>query len=220
MDEIKYPISKSLKEYIRTLLRYAYKEIGDADIHIEWGKTHSFAVVIWQEGSSPLIRCNRSVRKWTEPALFGLLSHELSHIVLGSKSHSECQTDVNVIKRGLGPYLAVERIFADKYRDHVIQKGRDRYLGYDSIRSLLTKHEERQLDVLMTDIGILPKKGKIDLIMHDYTFHQIGDMFHIVVNGQSFCLDGIPDIGDIKFINEGTSVQIVYKNRIIGQFEN
>jgi len=59
-----------------------------------------------------------------------------------------------VIARGLGCFLAIERAFTRKYADHIIGNGKDRYLGYESIRKLLTSGQVTQLDILMSDLGM------------------------------------------------------------------
>jgi len=220
MAELKYQITRTLGDYIRTLISYVYTDIEDKNVNVDWGRTQAYAVVIWNQSKPVSIRCNRAIRSWAEPALLGLLSHELSHIALGENSHSEHQTDRDVILRGLGPYLAIERIFTNKYSDHIIRRGQDRYLGYDSIRSLLTKHEENQLDVLMSDIGFLSKKMQKDSLLHDYAFHQTEESSHIIIDGHSYSLDEKQCIEDIKFVVRDSSVQIVLDEQIIGEFEN
>ena len=89
------------------------------------------------------------------PALYGLLSHELSHIALGVNLHSEFQADRDVIERGLGPYLAIERLFTNKHSDYILREGEDKYLGFISIRKLLSPDEVHQLDTLISEIGML-----------------------------------------------------------------
>lgn len=201
-------------------MSYAYTDIEDKNVNVDWGRTQAYAVVIWNQGKPVSIRCNKAIRSWTEPALLGLLSHELSHIALGENSHSEHQTDEDVIIRGLGPYLAIERIFTNKYSDHIIRKGRDRYLGYDSIRSLLTRHEGNQLDALMSDIGILPKKMQKDFLLHDYAIHQTENSSHIIIDGHSYSLDEKQSMKDIKFVVRDSSVQVLLDEQIIGEYEN
>ncbi|MDF1540737.1 MAG: hypothetical protein P1Q69_17710 [Candidatus Thorarchaeota archaeon] len=220
MENQRYPISKTLDEYVHTLKKHAYSDIEDNNVNIEWGKTQAYAVVIWSHGNPTLIRCNRSVRRWPEPALLGLLAHELSHIALGADSHNEHQTDRDVISRGLGPYLGIERVFTNKYSDHVIQKGRDRYLGYDSIRLSLTNHEINQLDALMADIGVSPRRMLKESLLHDYAFHEKENSSHIVIDGQLYPLDKKPNVDEIKLIVKDSSVQILSEDMVIGENEN
>ena len=62
--------------------------------------------------------------------------------------------------RGQGHYLAIERAFTNKYSDHVLRDGADRYLGYTSICKLLKFQEVQQLDSLISDIGIVADADK------------------------------------------------------------
>ena len=149
-----YIQSRKFEGFIFTLMNQAYADIKDRTVKVEWGRTGANAVVIWSKNKTDVIRCNRIVRDWPEPALVGLLSHELSHIALGADVHSELQADKDVIARGLGRYLAIERAFTNEYSDHIDGKGDDRYLGYESIRKLLTSSQVTQLDILMSDLGM------------------------------------------------------------------
>ncbi|MFX0107968.1 MAG: hypothetical protein ACFE7R_06780 [Candidatus Hodarchaeota archaeon] len=146
--------SRRFEDYIYTLVTLAYSDIKDRDVKVVWGSIGPNAVVISSHKKSDVIRCNRAVRNWPEPALYGLLSHELSHIALGVNLHSELQADKDVIERGLGQYLAVERVLTTKFEDHNLRNGEDRYLGYFSIRKLLKAHEIRQLDILLSNYEI------------------------------------------------------------------
>lgn len=148
-----YLFSRKFEDHIYTLMKRAYADIKDRTVKIVWGTTGTNAVIIRSQNKSDTIRCNRAVRDWSEPALIGLLSHELSHIALGSEIHTELQADKDVIARGLGHYLAIERAFTNKHSDHVLREGADRYLGYASIRKLLKFQEIQQLDTLMLNIG-------------------------------------------------------------------
>ena len=147
-----YIQSRRFEDFIFTLMNQAYADIKDRTVKVEWGGTGANAVVIWSKNKTDVIRCNRIVRDWPEPALIGLISHELSHIALGVNLHNELQADRDVIERGLGLYLAIERIFTNKGADHIVREGEDRYLGYASIRKILTAHEVHQLDILMSDL--------------------------------------------------------------------
>ena len=151
-----YVYSRKFEDHIYTLIKRAYADIKDRTVKVVWGSTGTNAVIIRSQNKSDTIRCNRAVRNWPEPALNGLLSHELSHIALGSEMHTELQADKDVIARGLGHYLAVERAFTNKHSDHVLREGEDRYLGYASIRKLLKFQEVQQLDSLMSDFGLEP----------------------------------------------------------------
>jgi len=150
-----YTQSRIFEDHIYSLMSKAYADIKDRNVHIEWGRTGANAVLVASQNKSDKIRCNRVVRDWPESALFGLLSHELSHIALGVSFHSELQADEDVIARGLGPYLAIERVFTNKYSDYIMRNGEDKYLGYESIKKLLKTYEVHHLDILMSDLAIL-----------------------------------------------------------------
>ncbi len=149
-----YPHTRRFEDFIFTLMNKEYDDIKDRNVNVVWGRTGANAVIIWSQNKSDIIRCNVAVRDWPEPAIFGLLCHELSHIALGADLHSELQADKDVIARGLGHYLAIERIFTRKYADHIIGEGKDKYLGYESIKKLLKSNEAQQLDSLLSDLGM------------------------------------------------------------------
>jgi hypothetical protein len=149
-----YPHTRRFEDFIFTLMSKEYSDIKDRNVNVVWGRTEANAVIIWSQNKLDIIRCNVAVRDWPEPVLIGLLSHELSHIALGADLHSELQADKDVIARGLGLYLAIERVFTNKHTDHILGKGDDRYLGYESIRKLLTSGQVAQLDILMSDLGM------------------------------------------------------------------
>ncbi|MCK4567959.1 MAG: helix-turn-helix domain-containing protein, partial [Candidatus Thorarchaeota archaeon] len=151
-----YVHTKKFENIIFTLMSNEYADIKDRNVHIIWARTGASAVIVWSQNKTDVIRCNIAVTNWPEPAIFGLLSHELSHIALGADLHSELQADKDVIARELGYYLAIERAFTRNYADHIIREGEDRYLGYTSIRKLLKAHEVQQLDSLMSDFGLEP----------------------------------------------------------------
>ncbi len=220
MGNTRYPINQTLDEYIHVLKKHAYSDIEDSTVIIEWGQTQAYAIVVWSHGKPALVRCSRIIRKWAEPAILGLLSHELSHIALGANSHNELQTDKDVISRGLGPYLAIERVFTNKYSDHLIKRGRDRYLGYDSIRLSLTEHETSQLDALMADIGIAPSRRLKESILHDYAFHEKENASHLMINGHLCPYDTKLSNADIKIVVRKSSIQVLSEDMIIGEYEN
>ena len=107
-----------------------------------WAREGANAAIVWSQNKVDTIRCNIAVTEWPEPAILGLLSHELSHITLGTDLHDEIQADEDVIARGLGHYLAIERAFTNKY------------FGYTSIRKMLKSHLVKQLDKLMSESNV------------------------------------------------------------------
>ncbi|MGY5873623.1 MAG: hypothetical protein RTV72_15345 [Candidatus Thorarchaeota archaeon] len=155
--------TKKFEDFIFTLMSNEYADVKDRTVHIIWARTGPNAVIVWSQNKVDTIKCNIAVADWSEPAILGLLSHELSHIALGTDLHSELQADEDVIARGLGHYLAIERAFTKKYSDHVLRGNEDRYLGYESIKKLLKSKEIRKLNRLISDLGmVVDVKDKID----------------------------------------------------------
>ena len=92
-----------LTNLVDRLVHYAYQELRSRDITINWAKLDSFAEVRWSDKKNPItIRCDRSVNDWHEAAITGLLAHELCHPAQRVRNSNESQTDIDVIKRGLG----------------------------------------------------------------------------------------------------------------------
>ena len=149
-----YVHTKKFEDYIFTLMSNEYADIKDRTVHILWAREGANAAIVWSQNKVDTIRCNIAITEWPEPEILGLLSHELSHITLGTDLHDEIQADEDVIARGLGHYLAIERAFTNKYSDHVLREGEDRYLGYTSIRKMLKSHLVKQLDKLMSESNV------------------------------------------------------------------
>ncbi len=217
MTKSKFLIDKTLADYIKLLVENAYREIEHREIKVEWGRLKSFAIVTMNQVGPIMIKCNSVARAWPEPALLGLLSHELSHVIVGDIPNTEKQTDLDVIKRGLGVYLAVERVIVNKYSDHIIGKGKDRYLGYNSIRSLLTSHQIQQLDLLMSDLGMI--QSTTDMLLHDFAVLHDKDTSRVLIEGHSINIDAADLMDDIKIIIGDETVQILLNESVIGEFE-
>ena len=217
MNNSKFFIDKTLDEYIKLLVENAYREIGHREIKAEWGRLRSFAIVTMNQEGPVMIKCNSVARAWPEPALFGLLSHELSHVIVGDVPDTEKRTDLDVIERGLGVYLAVERVILDKYSDHIIGNGKDRYLGYNSIRSLLASHQIQQLDLLMSDLGMIP--SSTDILLHDFAVLHDKDTSRVLIDGHSINIDEVDLMDDIKIIIGHETVQILLNESVIGEFQ-
>ena len=148
-----------LSELVHRLVEIAYPELIQSNIKIQWGRTSSFATISWSQDSRDIrIRCSNEIEHWHEAALTGLLAHELSHPSQGKTNQSERGTDLDAVERGFGRYLGVERLFAGKYEDHIVRRGKDRYLGYRSIRKLLDENELIHLDALLTQLKLVPSR--------------------------------------------------------------
>ncbi|MHA2046296.1 MAG: hypothetical protein ACW99G_16040, partial [Candidatus Thorarchaeota archaeon] len=92
-----YEHTKRFQDYIFTLMSNEYSDIKDRTVHIIWARAGPNAVIVWSQFKTDTIKCNIEVTEWPEPAILGLLSHELSHIALGTDLHDELQADEDVI---------------------------------------------------------------------------------------------------------------------------
>ncbi len=198
------------------LVRLAYPELQESTITAKWGRTTSFAQIWWDKSTDKIsIRVNSDVQEWHDAAVTGLISHELSHPALKERGMSELQTDKDVLSRGLGLYLAVERLFAGKYDDHIICSGRDRYLGYESIRLNLTKIETQQLDTVLCKIGIIPTRPTDPIkINHDIMILDNEYRTSIIVEGHQIIIPQDMSDADIKLV-ERDGTMYVYANEIL-----
>ncbi len=120
----------------------------------------------------------------------------------------------------LGSYLAVERILAGKYEDHIISRGKDRYLGYRTIRNLLTSQEIQNLDILMSKMKLKPvQHTNPTMFSHDSALFEKGGETMISIDGNQFTLpDGLQD-PDIKMVNRDGLVMVYADEILVGQYE-
>ncbi|MHA2361509.1 MAG: hypothetical protein ACXAB6_06230, partial [Candidatus Thorarchaeota archaeon] len=212
-----------IMDLVSNVVTYAYPELRNCDFVVNWRKMSSFAIIRWEYLAKRIsISLDKSVMAWPEPAMFGLISHELSHPGNRRGGLSEEETDLDAIDRGLGPYLAIERIFAGKYLDHIVSKKRDKYLGYASIRDLLTSDESNQLNKLLRYLRLCHPtkdhhlKGRI----HDTYIQQNSDTATIVVAGRRFNLDSYSKDSDVKLIVRNNIVSVYLDEELVGEFED
>ena len=205
---------------VKRLVSHAYPELSRTNIVIGHGRISSYANVRWGGRGDIQVTCGANSEDWPEPALIGLISHELSHPAQTRDWHSEMKTDQDVLSRGLGPYLAVERVLTGKYNDHTLRGGRDRYLGYSTIRSLLNPRETSNLDRLLEDFRLVPSKSlRKDLdILHDTIAFDEKIATTIVVEGRLFLLPPVPSDADIKILVRENHVIIYADDVEIGEF--
>jgi hypothetical protein len=203
-----------------TLVFHAYPELVNSNLQVTWGKTSSFAQIYWDETKERIsIRVNNDVKAWHESGILGLISHELSHPAQARGGKSEVTTDNDSIRRGLGPYLAIERLFAGKYEDHVIRRGKDRYLGYKSIRSQMTELEVQQLDSLLSEVGIIPSREKdVRKTIHDTLIHEEPKRSTIIVEGHRFILPSAIKEPDIRIIERNSTTYVYADEVLVGEF--
>jgi len=205
--------SRSPEELAHTLRTGVYTEVPDVEV-VVGGVRNAYANVIWGSGKQTiLVRCNKIVVGWPEPALIGLLAHELSHPALGKDGLSEGRTDADVIARGLGAYLAVERAMVGQYEDMHLKK--DRYLGYRSIRPLLTPSEVKDLDRLMSELELAPKlKRRPAVMFHDIVVGSSDGHQVLAIAGRMISHPALREEADIKIVlREGRT--LIYADEVL-----
>jgi hypothetical protein len=210
-----------LQELIQRIVENAYPELDGSDITAKWGRIAGFATVSWTSNRLTItIKCNTQTKKWHEAAVIGLLSHELSHTVQCNPNRAENNTDIDVIQRGLGPYLAVERAISGKYEDHIIRRGKDRYLGYRSIRSCLNTDELIQLDALLQEMRLIPQMNVGLPIPHqDFTILKTDTKTELSIDGHKFTIEGMIDDAQIEIITNELVSHIYVNGHEIGKFD-
>jgi hypothetical protein len=213
-------MSLNLMSLAKQLIAHAYPELSQTNITIDYGRTSSYANVRWGREDGIQVTCSVSSRDWPEPALLGLIAHELSHPVQTQDWHSEMKTDQDVLSRGLGPYLAMERVLTGKYEDHSLRGGIDRYLGYSTIRDLLNPRETSNLDRLLDDFRLVPSKFlRKDLdILHDTITFDERRSTTMVVEGRLLVLPPVPSDADIKILVRNNHAIIYVDDLEIGDF--
>lgn len=210
-----------INNLLKTLVSFAYPELQKKGVVVSWGNTSGFGQVRWSDDDNEIsIRINKSVKAWHEAGVTGLLSHELSHPAQSGSGLKEMETDEDVITRGLGSYLAVERLLAGKYEDHIIRQGKDRYLGYRSIRAVLTSQEIQNLDRLMSEMQLKPAQPiRPSMISHDSALFEKEGKLTISIDGYQFVLpDGLQN-PDIKVVYREGTVLVYADEMLVGQYE-
>ncbi|MGQ4911189.1 MAG: hypothetical protein ACP6KW_03385 [Candidatus Thorarchaeota archaeon] len=201
------------------LVDTAYPELASSKMEIAWTSIRAFATVTWsQDRRSVRLCCSRETESWHEAALTGLLAHELSHPAQNGSSSSEEGTDRDVIRRSLGVYLAVERLYAGKYEDQVLWAGKDRYLGYRSIREALRGQELAHLDRLLGELGLIPSREKERRVDRTYDISAQATEFglQLRIGGQQFIIHGANSIDELKFVQDGQTITIYFKGARVG----
>jgi hypothetical protein len=201
---------------VKTLISIAYPELQKSDVLLSWGGTSAYAQIAWDDVRDKIsIQLNKNVKTWHETGIIGLLSHELSHPAQKGAGLSELITDKDAISRGFGPYLAIERVYTGKFEDHIIRRGKDRYLGYRSIRKQLTNLESQQLDDVLSMIGLIPAKPPSPITMsHDIAIVEMKTRTTLMIEGHRFLLPENISDPDIKLI-ERDLITYVYADDIL-----
>lgn len=210
----------NLHALIQRLMDAAYPELDGSEIVSRWRRMSCFASVSWSpERERISITCNTQTKKWHEAALLGLLSHELSHPAIDASNRAENSTDIDVIQRGLGPYLAVERAMTGKYEDFVISKGEDMYLGYRSIRSYLNEEELNQLDALLVEMRLIPQRKKDHRVPHhDLAIIKKDGTSEILIDGHVFTFEGNIDDSQVEIIIRDGVSHVYHRKQEIGKY--
>jgi len=211
-----------LSKLVMQLIESAYPELNRSHISIQWGRSSSFATISWTHDIKDVkIRCSNETKIWHEAALTGLLAHELSHPAQHKERQSERSTDLDAINRGFGPYLGVERLFAGKYEDHIIRKGKDRYLGYRSIRQLLNDNELKHLDALLSQLRLVPsRKVEQKRVHHDIVIiHSTSDTT-IQVDGHEFKIAPLREDAEVRTIVKGNTTYVMIDDEEVGYFNS
>ncbi|MFX0056056.1 MAG: hypothetical protein ACFFAX_08455 [Promethearchaeota archaeon] len=209
--------SNDISNLVRRLVVNAYPELANRKIKVRAGALKSYGQVRWSDVGGINITCHQDVIDWPEPAIIGLLAHEISHPGKGQDSCEEA-TDLDVISRGLGHYLAVERAFVNKYEDHVVERGKDRYLGFQSIRDLLNAHEERILEQLLGDFRILPlKRRELIKLMHDTSIYDGTGHSVLMIEGKAIRVGEIPANSDLKLLLRDDILYVYADDEVIAE---
>lgn len=211
-----------LSELVIRIVESAYPELNPRQIRISWGRISSFAIVSWTHDFKDIrIKCSNETKHWHESVLTGLLAHELSHPAQAKKHQSERSTDLDAVERGFGTFLAVERLFAGKYEDHIIRKGRDRYLGYRSIRQLLTSSELMHLDTLLAQLKLIPgPKTEMKKIHHDIEILHSATSTTIKIDGHEFEVQSRMEDPKIALLHKGQSIHVIVNDDDVGFFDS
>lgn len=211
-----------LSELVHRLVESAYPELIQSNIKIQWGRTSSFATISWSQDTKDIrIRCSNEIRHWHEAPLTGLLAHELSHPAQCKTNQSERGTDLDTVERGFGPYLGVERLLAGKYEDHIVRSGKDRYLGYRSIRELLNENELIHLNALLTQLKLVPnRKTEYQNIHHDTVIIHSANRTTIQVDGHEFEIALRKENPDVRTVVKENITFVIVDDEEVGFFNN
>jgi hypothetical protein len=200
-----------LENLVERLLSASYAELRSSTVNAYYDASAAFASVRWEPNLKRIdVVCNRETEAWHEAARTGLIAHELSHPAQKSSGISEKETDIDVIDRKLGLYLAVERLHAGKYEDHLIRRGKDRYLGYRTIRGLLSEEELSQLDQLLADMRFIPRKCRaIEGRIHDVVrFHRRGVM-QLAIEGRDLEIENVNPSAEVLVLDNEDAISVL-----------
>ena len=210
----------SLVRIVSNLVSYAYNDLDSKRFIIKTAKISSFACITWDSNQDTIrVTCNKIILNWHEAPVIGLLAHELSHPASKKGGQKEESTDLDVIQRGLGSYLALERIMTNKYSDYIIRNGQDRYLGYSTIRNYLDTHELNHLDRLLRDLRLTTtSRVYTQKLQHDYV---IVHDDKITAHRDGTRLDNDQDAdSELKYRTQDNSTYVYLDDELVAKFDD
>jgi hypothetical protein len=212
---------RSSREIVDLLLSHVYVDLSDRRFEVVWGGTSAFADIAWTTTSQTArIRLNREIRSWPEPAVIGLLAHELSHPAQKQSRTTERSTDSDVVNRGLGVYLAVERLVADQYEDTRFRRGDDMYLGYRTVRSILMRQEKKELDELLRRLNLAPKRSLPRAILtHDMVLRLGTDSSVLTIEGRRIKGPSVSPRANIKLVVRNRHVLVYADETLVSRLD-
>jgi hypothetical protein len=211
-----------LRELVSRLVQFAYPEFREHEVIVGWKSISAYAQISWSFADRTMrIECDNSVKDWHESQKLGLLAHELSHPATDGRADKEEEVDLDVINRGLGTYLAIERISAGKHEDHWLNRKRDRYLGYRAIRSLLERHELSQLDLLLKEQHFIPdfRIPAQDSRPHDIAISSRSGKTHVQLEGITFILEEEQIEGEFKLVIRDETAFLYVNDVLVAESE-
>jgi len=181
---------------VERLIKYAYPELRTRDFIILWRNINAIADITWAKwGGEVRIRLHPIVKSFNDPMLIGTFAHELSHVALKENNSDEWETDFDVVKRGLGPYLAIERASTGIYYDQPARGKSKPYMGFYTIMGLLSedskKNTERLAKLINLDIAReLPLISTKSMPMsHDTLYQKFDNEYVLSIDGEEILLD-------------------------------
>jgi hypothetical protein len=210
----------SLQPLVDRLVHFAYPELREFEIFVGMKSISAYAQIDWSSANKSMrIVCDKDVQGWHESQKLGLLAHELSHPCTDGRTTREEAVDMDVVNRGLGAYLAVERISAGKHEDHWLRRKKDRYLGYRTIRSLLERHEVSQLDLLLKEVRLTPvlERNGRGTIPHDISIVDRSGKTHIQLDGIRFILDEMVSDGEFKLLIRDETAYLYINDVVVAE---
>ncbi|MGQ4871564.1 MAG: hypothetical protein ACP6IT_06990 [Candidatus Thorarchaeota archaeon] len=200
---------------VRSLLRWAYPDLRSWNIEVGTGTISALAEIYWSSTGTAKIILSKVVAGWPEPALIGLISHEISHISTRGEHPAELNADTDATQRGLGVYVAFERAFIGRFQDQHIRGKQDRYLGYVSLRKRLSAAELVALDQLLGDHSLVPGRRAAISVPHDIAVSRSAGRASVLMGGRHIDLGQVPESSDIKIVTRNGLTQVLVDEVVV-----